>query len=302
MQILATAGLLIVAIVVVVMLQQHHPTSAPASTASVVTAAPASATPLAAVPSEDLIAANLTGASALVTPFHMVASDGSGKTLIGAYADATRTVLFLRVPYADLAPGAFATMSVYDSHGFLNGATMAGQGIAGDSYFALDLGPRLAPDGLAHLTVTDASPQEPFTAPPPSTGWAFRFTLRVYATIVLPAPSTFHLASWKVTIEDLAATPSVIDFQAVVAGANNQQLSNNMRSQPVTLLDAAGNEVRPITATSGITVPKQQLNPATYQNTRIHYQWARPATAATYQLRMSGNGATYMITLRIPAR
>jgi hypothetical protein len=81
MQILATAGLLIVAMVVVVLLQQHHPTRAPASTASVLMAAPATATPLAAVPSEDLTAANLTGASALVTPFQMVASDGTGKTL-----------------------------------------------------------------------------------------------------------------------------------------------------------------------------------------------------------------------------
>jgi hypothetical protein len=302
MQILATAGLLIVAMVVLVLLQRHHPTRAPASTASGLMAAPATVTPLAAVPSEDLTAANLTGASALVTPFQMVASDGTGKTLIGAYADTTRTVLFFRGPSTNPTPGAFATMSVYDSHGFLNGATMGGQGIAGDSYFALDLGPRLAQDGLAHLTVTDTFPQEPFTAPPPSTGWAFRFTLRVHAMIVLPAPSSFQLASWKVTIEDLAATPTVIDFQAVVAGANNEQLSNNMRSQPVTLLDAAGNEVHPITATSGVTVPKQQLNAATYQNTRIHYQWARRATAATYQLRMSGNGATYVITLQIPAR
>jgi hypothetical protein len=59
--------------------------------------------------------------------------------------------------------------------------------------------------------------------------------------------------------------------------------------------------VRPITATSGVTVPKQQLNSMTYQNTRVHYQWARPATAAIYQLRISGNGATHLITLRIPA-
>ena len=88
--------------------------------------------------------------------------------------------------------------------------------------------------------------------------------------------------------------------QAVVAGANNEQLFNNMKPQPVMLLDAAGNEVRPITATSGVTVPKQQLNPTTYQNTRVHYQWARPATAATYRLRISGNGAAHVITLRIP--
>lgn len=136
----------------------------------------------------------------------------------------------------------------------------------------------VAQDGLAHLTVTDTAPQEPFTASPPSTGWAFRFTLPVHSTIALSGPANFRLGSWKVTIEDLAATPSVIDFQAVVVGANNEQFSNNVTSQPVMLLDAA-----------------------TYQNTRVHYQWARPATATTYQLRISGNGATYLITLRIAA-
>jgi len=301
MQLLATAGVVVVGIAAAVLLQLHHPTRIAASRASAQSTASPSAPSPATVPAEDLTAANLAGAAAMVMPFGMMASDGTGKTLIGAYADTTRTVLFFRGPSANQAPGAFTTMSVYDSHGFLNGATTGGQGIAGDSYFALDLGPRLASDGLAHLTVTDAVPQEPFTAPPPSTGWAFRFALPVHAIVALPAPPSFQLASWKVTIEDLAATPSVIDFQAVVAGANNEQLSNNMQSQPVVLLDEMGSQVRPISATSGVTVPKQQLNAATYQNTRIHYQWARPATAATYQLRISGNRATYVITLRIPA-
>ena len=300
MQMLTTVGVVIVGMVAVVLLQLHHHARIPASTVAVLTNAPTGAPPLAAVPPEDLIAANLTSAAALVTPFRMVASDGTGKTLIGAYADATRIVLFFRGPSTTPSLGAFPTISVYDSHGFLNGGTSGGQGLAGDSFFALDLGPRLAQDGLAHLTVTDTVPQVPFTAPPPATGWAFQFTLRVHATIALSAPSSFQLASWKVTIEDLAATPSVIDFEAVVVGANNEQLFNNMQSPPVMLLDAAGNEVRPITATSGVTVPKQQLNPTTYQNTRVHYQWARPATAATYRLRISGNGAAHVITLRIP--
>ena len=304
MQALATAGLLMVAIVAAVLLQRHHLTTAPAAAVSARPTASATPAPLPALPAADLAAASLTSASALVTPFRMVANDGTAKTLIGAYADATRTVLFFRGPSADHradpGPGAYTTISVYDSHGFLNGATKAGQGIAGDSFLALDLGPRLDQDGLAHLTVTDTSPQEPFTAPPPSLGWAFRFTLKVHATTVLLAPATFRLGSWKVTIESLAATASVIDFQAVVAGANNEQLFDNVRSQPVTLVDAAGNEVGPITATGGVTVPKQQLNATTYQNTRVHYQWARPATAATYRLQVSGNGATQTITLQIP--
>jgi len=303
MQVLATAGLLLAAVAAIVLLQRHHPATTPAAALRPTPAA--TPTPLPAIPAEDLAAANLSGASAFVTPFRQVANDGTGKTLIGAYADATRTVLFFRAPNsgptAAPASGSFATISVYDSHGFLNGGTTGGRGIAADSFFALDLGPRLDQDGLAHVTVTDTFPQEPFTAPPPSTGWAFRFTLKVQTSTLLPAPATFQLGRWKVTIEDLATTPSVIDFQAVIAGANNQQLFDNMRSQPVMLLDAAGTEVRPITAVAGVTVPKQQLNATTYQNTRVHYQWARPSTAASYRLRISGSGATQTITLQIPA-
>lgn len=100
-------------------------------------------------------------------------------------------------------------------------------------------------------------------------------------------------------IERLVATPSVIDFQVVVAGANNEQFFDN-QAPPITLLDAAGNQVNPITATGGVTVPKQQLNATTYQNTRVHYQWARPASGASYRLRIVGNGATKVIPLEIP--
>ena len=304
-QVLATVGFLLLAIAAAVLLQRHHLAAAPTSKVSTRPTSSASAPPPPPLPVADLAAANLANGSALVTPFQLVASDGTAKMLIGAYADATRTVLFFRQPGANQsvgpAPGAAAAISIYDSHGFLNGGTTGGQGIAGDSFFALDLGPRLDQDGLAHLTVTNSFPQMPFTAPPPSAGWAFRFTLRVHATTVLPAPATFQLGAWQVTIESLAATPSVIDFQAVIAGANNEQLFNNVRSQPVTMLDTTGDEVRPITARAGVTVPKQQLNARTYQNTRVHYQWARPANAVTYRLRVSGNGATETITLQIPS-
>ena len=258
------------------------------------------ATPLPAVPTEDLAGAHLSGAAALVTPFQQLANDGTGKTLIGAYADPTRTVLFFRSPTTQ-PPNAFADISVYDTHGFLNGATSGGRGIPGDSSFALDLGPRPDADGLAHITVTDTFPQEPFTAPPPTTGWAFRFVLKIEPMTALPAPATFALRSWQVKLENLGATPSVIDFQAVVVGANNQQLYGPMESQPVVLLDSTGSVVSPITSTAGVTVPKQQLNAVTYQNTRVHLQWARPPAATTYTLRISANGATRTIVLQIPA-
>src|SRR5256714_8792556 len=302
MQVLATAGLLLAAVAAIVLLKRNHPATTPEAALR----SPPSATPppTPAVPAEDLAAANLSVASAFVTPFRQVANDRTGKTLIGAYADATRTVLFFRAPNpgptAAPASGSFATISVYDSHGFLNGGTTGGRGIAADSFFALDLGPRLDQDGLAHVTVTDTFPQEPFTAPPPSTGWAFRFTLKVQTSTLLPAPATFQLGRWTVTIEDLATTPSVIDFQAVIAGANNQQLFDNMRSQPVMLLDAAGTEVRPITAVAGVTGPKQQLNATTHQNTPVPYQWAPPSTPPRHRPPTSGGRPAPTVTLPVP--
>jgi hypothetical protein len=298
-QLLATAGLLAVAVVVGMLLQRQHVTRVPAAALSTRTTPSPTATPLPSVPAEDLAAAHLSGAAALVTPFQQLANDGSGKTLIGAYADPTRTVLFFRSK-AIQPVNAFADISAYDSHGFLNGSTSGGRGIPGDSIFALDLGPRPDADGLAHITVTDTFPQEPFTAAPPTTGWAFRFVLKIQPMLALPAPARFPLRSWQVKIENLGVTPSVIDFQAVVAGANNQQLFGPTQSQPVELLDSAGNVVSPITSTAGVTVPKQQLNAVTYQNTRVHLQWARPPTATSYTLRISANGATQTIILQIP--
>jgi len=300
-QVLASAALVAVAGIAVVVRLPHHQVPAAASPLAVRPAASTTAAPLPAVPDQDLAGASLSGAAALVTPFQMIANDGTGTTLIGAYADATRTVLFFRGAPVQQPGGPSVDISVYDSQGFLNGGSMEGRGIAGDSSFSLDLGPRSDPDGLAHLTVTDTYPQEPFTAPPPTTGWAYRFSLKVAGSTPLEAPGTFPLGSWKVTVESLAVTPATINFQAVIAGANNQQLFNNIQSQPIVLLDAAGNEVHQISGSAGVTVPKQQLNATTYQNTRVHFQWARPPTAVTYRLRLTGNGATQTITLQIPA-
>jgi hypothetical protein len=252
------------------------------------------------VPVADLEAANLGSASNLVTPLRMAASDGSGQVLIGAYADPTRTVLFFTGKSVAPGPGTYSTMSVFDSHGFLNAGTSARR-VGSDSFYALDLGPRPDSDGLAHITVTNGPPGESLTAPPPSTGWAFRFALKIQSATPLPAAAALQLGSWKVTIEDLSVTPSVIDFQAVIAGASNVQVMPYTVAQPITLFDSAGNPISPISADAGITVPKLQLNAQNYKNTRVHIQWARPATATTYTLRLAANGVVRIITLQIPA-
>ena len=298
-ELLGPAGVLAIAAVAGFVLQQHHVTPVSLSAATGSPKQSVTPTPLPAVPAQDVAAAAIP-TTALVTPFQMVAADGTDQTLIGAYADSTRLVLFFHHASAP-DPRAHADISVYDSQGFLNAGTQSGRGISTDTYLALDLGPRPDADGLAHITVTNTYPQEPFTAPPPATGWAFRFTLKVHPTVLITAPRTIQLNSWTVTIEDLSATPSVINFQAVVAGANNQQLYANMQSKPVILFDSAGGEVSAITDTAGVTVPKQQLNPTTYQNTRVHLQWARPAGPATYRLQLAGNGAVKTITIQIPA-
>jgi hypothetical protein len=255
---------------------------------------------LPAVPVADLEAANLGSASNLVTPLRMAASDGSGEVLIGAYADATRTVLFFTGKSVAPSPGTYVTMSVFDDYGFLNASTSARK-VGSDSFYALDLGPRSASDGLAHITVMNGPPGDSLTAPPPQSGWAFRFPLKIEPATRIPAPSAFKLGSWKVTVEDLSVTPSVIDFQAVVAGASNEQVLPYTLVQPITLLDDNGNRVNPISAGAGITVPKQQLNAQNYNNTRVHIQWARPTTATTYTLRLAANGVVRIITLQIAA-
>ena len=297
-ELLGTAGVLAIAAIAGFLLQQHHLTRVAVSGATAAPRPSPIASQLPAVPAEDVAAADIPTA-ALVTPFQMVAADGTDQTLIGAYADSTRLVLFFHHASAP-DPRAHADISVYDTHGFLNAGTQSGRGSGSDTYLALDLGPRPAADGLAHLTVTNTYPQEPFTAPPPTTGWAFQFKLAIHPSVIISAPRTMQLNSWTVTIEDLSATPSVINFQAVVAGANNQQLYENMGSKPVLLFDAAGHALSPITESAGVTVPKQQLNATTYQNTRVHLQWPRSTAASTYRLQLAGNGASTSITLQIP--
>jgi len=54
-------------------------------------------------------------------------------------------------------------------------------------------------------------------------------------------------------------------------------------------------------ADAGITFPKQQVNPVNYQNSRIEYEWPRPTSAGTFQLRFQGGGGSYVIPLTIDA-
>ena len=126
--------------------------------------------------------------------------------------------------------------------------------------------------------------------------WAFTAALRVQSGQALPAPGQFRLGTWNVTVETLEVTPAVIHLQTVVNGASPEALVGPGKGAFVELVDGAGNPVRVLASGAGITVPKGQLNPINYQNSRTRDEWVRPA-AGTYKLRFQGGGGRYEITV-----
>jgi hypothetical protein len=108
-------------------------------------------------------------------------------------------------------------------------------------------------------------------------------------------PLHFALGSWKVTLEVVELTPSVVHVQALIDGATVGDLEQKF----MTLLDRSGHEVPQIVGGASVTVPKQQLNSTTYKSTRVNDQWERPA-AGTYHLRVEGNNASHVVDLDIP--
>lgn len=112
------------------------------------------------------------------------------------------------------------------------------------------------------------------------------------------APDPFWLGRWKVTVETLEMTPDVVHMVALVNGASPVALEGPSIAPFVELLDSAGNPVRVLEGGAGITVPKGQLNPINYQNSRSRNQWLRPP-AGTYRLRFQGNGGRVEIPLII---
>lgn len=249
------------------------------------------------VPDADLAAAGLSGLVALVTPLQIEKQFGNSRvTVIGAYADPARTVLFFRSPDTG-----YPMASINDDYGFLNASSSGNRGIAGDYIFVLDAGPRPGADGTAHLKVTVGGFETMGTSFG-STGpvnWTFSIQLPVQAsTPVTSVPQQFRLGSWNVTLEAADATPSVVRVQALIDGASIDDFGG---LYPVTLLDATGKPLIQTAASAGVTVPKQQMNSSTVKLTRINAAWRRPAAAGTYQLRFEGSGAVVKIPLTILA-
>jgi hypothetical protein len=217
--------------------------------------------PIAPPPVADLEGANLTGSAAdLVMPLRVVSqSNGRTVTLIGAYADPARTVLVFRT----MPPTEVAQVQVADQQGVLNASNSAGLGSIGDQYFALDAGPRVGSEGVAHLTVTILD----FRSAPPSTqrtpgNWTFPLALKVQpGTPLYLSPALISVGSWNVNVEAAEVTPSVIHFQAVIDGASVSDIGQST----ITLHDARGDAVSPVSYSASVTVPKQQTNSNNYK-------------------------------------
>ena len=236
------------------------------------------------IPPGDFDAAGLSSATALVTPFHLDATNAQGKlTLIGAYADPARTVLLLRTTPDFRIP---IGITISDGQGLINASSAAGGGITGEYFYSLDAGPRPGPDGLAHLTVSVPG----FLPSPPQGPSTFTLALKVEPSTTLAiVPSQFDLGSWKVTIEAAEVTPSVIHVQAVIDGA----FVPNIRISTVTLSDPLGQTVNPSVYSAAATT--------SYKITRVNDQWPRPTAAGVYRLQFAGGGGTNTIDVMIAA-
>jgi hypothetical protein len=254
-------------------------------------------------PAQDLLAARLTNLETLVTPFHVDStSSGMTITLIGAYADPARTVLFFR------GTGNYQVEmgTISDDLGLINGGS-GGQRIKpsiGDSWFSVDgAGPHPGLDGVANLVIKVSYLRQYIVNNVTSLAgdWTWSIPLKVQPATTLPAPAQFALGRWRGNIELLEVTPSVIHLRAVINGVSPGSIVGPGIPEIVTLIDSSGITIGFSSGDAGIIVPKQQVNPVNYQNSRIDYEWSRPATGGTFQLRFQGGGGSYVIPLTIEA-
>jgi hypothetical protein len=196
--------------------------------------------------------------------------------------------MILRVSPNDVQPG---LVSVTDDQGGQNVSAGGGPTGAGDFFWHMDAGPRPRPGGIAHLTAQiqwDLPTGNPASPVPPL---VLKFNLPVHKSVSLPAGSPFHLGSWTVTIKTLQVTPATIHVGALFEGASGDDLMGPDHLDLMTVLDGTGTPLGPVSGGGGIAVG----------GTLLEFQWMRPVSAGTYQLRFHGNGATHTVSLNVPA-
>ena len=247
------------------------------------------------IPQADLDRAQLSTAGALVTPLDLTStSSGRTVTLIGAYADTSRTVLFLRT----LPSAGFPQVLIYDDTGFLNASSEAVSASFGDEVFILNTGPHPGSDGLAHVRA-DIREFMPSLTPSERGTWSFSFSLRLAGSTGLSLnPPLTSVGSWSFAIEALDATPATIHLQVVIDGA----AVGDIQQSTIRLLDATGNPLTPVDYSAGTTVPKSQITSVPPRNTRVNASWTRPAVATNLTLVITGGGSQYVGTLQVGAQ
>jgi len=251
-------------------------------------------------PAQDLLAAKLPNLDSMVTRFAVDStSSGLTITLIGAYADPARTVVFFR------GAGAYQVESatITDDLGLIN-AGSGGRSIKpspGDTYYSIDGGPHPGSNGVANLAINVSYLMQYHvnSVTHLAGNWSWSIPLKVQPATALPAPAQFALGRWRGNIEVLEVTPSVIHLRAVINGVSPANAFGPGIPEIITLLDPGGERLEASGGGASITVPKQQVNPVNYQNTRFEFEWPRPAAGGTFQLRFLGGGGSYAIPLAI---
>lgn len=274
--------------------QPAHQGPAPVSPSP--TVAVATPTPLPPVPAADLAAARMTDLASLVTPVNVSATDsGHTITIMGAYADPARIVLFSRVEPKIGTPN----FMIYDDYGFINAGGSDFGVTPTDSVSILEGGPRPGTKGIAHLAISVMSLWDYRTNRGLEGKWSFTLALKVQPSIPIAAPKQFPLGRWKGNIEIFEVTPTVVHLQAVINGASNPEIGLNT----ITLVDPAGKIIGQGCG-AGITVPKTAINSPNsplYHNARVYCEFARPSTPGTYRIRFQGGGGVFVLPLTIDA-
>lgn len=235
------------------------------------------------IPQADLDRAQLSSSGDLVTPLNLSStSSGRTVTLFGAYADSSRTVLFLRA----MPDGAVPHALIYDDAGLLSGSTNGARGIIGDSIFNLNMGPHVGSDGMAHLKVAvDSFDSLVPTTPSQPGDWSFAFPLRVPASTHLwLRPPLTSVGSWKLTLETFEVTPSQVHLEAVIDGAAVEDLKQNTFA----LVGTRGKSLELVSYEASTTVPKSQITSIPPRNAQVNIWWRRPAISDAYCLVVSG--------------
>jgi hypothetical protein len=246
------------------------------------------------LPDEDLRVAAVSGPlGRLVTPLNLTAvSGGRSVSLIGAYADTARIVLFFRGE----GQGFSVHPQIYDRTGFLNYGSGEGSGLAGDWVVILMGGAHPDADGTAHLDVAVDQYQTDPAVPGVSGTWNFSLDVKVQpADALTMMPPLTTIGPWKVAVEAMEATPTVVRFQAVVKGASPSEVTSSM----VTLVDGTGHEVPRSSEYSELTNQMFFFLVIGTPETRINVIWLRPL-AATYELRITARGVDYRAKINIP--